>query len=243
MNSVAQFPANLPAIAESGFPVSYEAAKRAIAECESPFECRTMADKAAAMVVYARMRDDTELQNRAVRLQAWASRRWGEIDKELYPDRRQQNLKQNVRNVGDDISVEQPKNALFEKRPAPTDGTTERQRVISRRLAAIPEPEFSRQVESLNPPTVTQLASQGTMKRVFDPEFKSSDSLWTDISCNETRAACQALDQFAAFCERHSPDGIQKAIGADEAKALRRLIGTASRWLRLLNDGLNADSD
>ena len=237
MNSVVQLPANLPAIAESGFPISYEAAKQAIAECESPFECRTMADKAAAMVVYARMRDDTELQNRAVRLQAWASRRWGEIDKELYPDRRQQNLKQNVRNVGGDISVNQPQNTLFEKRAAPTDGTTERQRVVSRRLAAIPEAEFTRQVESPKPPTVTQLAEQGKATR----SAAGPTSPWEAIECAETREACETLERFSRFCVRVDAAGLVLSVNATEAAALRECIAVADQWLDQLATGLASE--
>lgn len=236
MNSVVQLPANLPAIAESGLPVSYEAAKQAIAECESPFECRTMADQATAMAVYARMRDDTDLLNRAVRLQAWAARRWGELDKELNPDRRRENLKQN-----------QTSHRKEHARPIgerPPDGTTEYQRKISHRLAAIPETEFTQQVERDNPPTVRQLASQGTVKRtvVLDPEFArpATKTLWSAIDCDETRTACETIEQFAAFCEGYPPEGMPKAIGAAEADELRRLIATAGRWLERLSDSLNA---
>lgn len=239
----------LAAVAPTGFPVSYEEARQAIAKCESPFECRTMADQAAAMAVYARMRDDTDLLNRAVRLQAWAARRWGELDKALHPDRRQENLKQNDRKAVDQnsrISAEIPKCGQPQfggQRPPAPDGTTEYQRVVSRRLAAIPEPEFTRQVESPNPPTVTQLASQGTVKRtvVLDPEFARSESPWAAVEDDDVREACETLERFAKYCERNESELIARAVGATEAHELRRLIAITDQWLDSLIANLSAE--
>jgi hypothetical protein len=227
--------ANLPAVAPSGFPVSYEEARQAIAKCESPFECRTMADKAAAMAVYARMRDDADLLNRAVRLQAWAARRWGELDKALHPDRRQENLRQSVRNVVDHNSVEQLKKTDFidqpqsGKRPAPPDGTTEYQRVVSRRLAAIPEAEFSRQVESDTPPTVAQLADQGKARRTPPP--KTDPPL--PRTAAQMPAACAALIDFVKCCERQEPVSLARTLDIDDARALRQWVAKADHWLAL----------
>jgi hypothetical protein len=235
MDTVEQPETKLPAIAETGFPVSYEEARQAIAKCESPFKCRTMADQAAAMAVYARMRDDTDLLNRAVRLQAWAARRWGELDKTLHPDRRQENLKQGARNVVDHISVEQPKNTNFVeepqsgKRPAPPDGTTEYQRVVSRRLAAIPEAEFARQVESENPPTVTQLAEQGKVSRVRDPEYSGP------AVNNNT---CQAIQVFAQFVASADAAELAQAVTVEEAQMVREMVTRAARWLTKFWDNI-----
>ena len=99
----------------------------------------------------------------------------------------------------DHNSAELPKNTNFgdrsqaAKRGAPPDGTTEYQRVISRRLAAIPEGDFTRQVESDNPPTVTQLAAQGKVTRVLDPEYAEPAA--------NTR--CEPLRAFAQFAASH----------------------------------------
>src|ERR1700683_3276717 len=208
---------NLPAVAPTGFPVSYEEARQAIAKCESPLECRTKAQQAAAMVVYARMRDDTDLQNRAVRLQAWANRRYGELDKLLYPDRRQENLKQGSRNAVDHISAELPKNANFAdqpqagKRPAPTDGTTEYQRTVSRRLASIPEDEFTRQVESPTPPSVTQLGDLGKVARPQQEDSSSDD----DSEEPERLTPEEEAEAWASF-ERTYGAAIDKVMGADD---------------------------
>jgi hypothetical protein len=226
MNSVLHLPTKLPQIAETGLPVSYEAAKQAIAACESPIECRTLADKAAAMAVYAKMRDDTELHNRAVRLQAWATRRWGELDRELYPDRSKTNLKQN--------KPDSPECGYSQsgKRPRPFDGTTEHQRVISRRLAVIPEPEFTRQVEGSRPPSVAQLADQGRMRRVQTPD---------DLTAENFKAACTALHQFATYCDTHDAIVTAQAFSADDVEMARRCVSTLDRWLDLFVTNLSAN--
>jgi hypothetical protein len=213
----------LPAIAETGFPVSYEEARQAIAKCESPFECRTMADQAAAMAVYARMRDDTDLLNRAVRLQAWAARRWGELDKKLHPDKSRENLKQNqspVRKLVDQQPV---------RRPAPSDGTSEYQRKVCRQLAAIPETEFSRQVESENPPTVTQLAEQGKVTRVRDPE------------CSQPIDTCQAIREFAEFAATNDAAELAQAVTAEQAQMVRDMVRRAGHWLTTFWDNIPAE--
>jgi hypothetical protein len=215
MNSVLHLPTKLPQIAETGFPVSYEAAKQAIIACQSPIECRTMADKAAAMAVYAKLRDDSELHNRAVRLQDWATRRWGELDRELYPDRSKANLKQN--------KADSPECGTSQsgKRPAPLDGTTEYQRVVSRRLAAIPEPEFVRQVDGPNPPTVAKLADQGRTQRVAV----------ADPAAENFKAACAALGEFGKFCDTHDAIETAQTFGVDDAEMARRCAATLHQWL------------
>src|SRR4051794_38678196 len=60
-------------------PENYEAAKRAIAECERLDECNDWADKAAAIASYARQADDTELEDYAMRIRLRAQRRLGEL--------------------------------------------------------------------------------------------------------------------------------------------------------------------
>lgn len=252
---VAQLP--VP-IAPSGFPVSYEEAKLAITRCESPIECRSMADKAAAMAIFARLRDDTELHNRAVRLQAWAERQWGKLDRELYPDRREQNLKQNQgpsRNVARDNSVG--------KRPPAPDGTSERRRIISRRLASVPEDQFTEHVEGPEP-NIRQLAELGTIKRlptervsnIPDRDFEAAlagshpptitemvppgtvtrpqtyvpDNIEPAPMGQATKAQT-LLREFAAFCGTTDPAAVARACAVLDTDVLRAYVETACSWL------------
>jgi hypothetical protein len=76
-------PAEIVALVKTArLPGSYEAAKRALAECERLDECKDWADKAAALSSYARQADDTALQDYAQRIGLRAVRRLGELLKE-----------------------------------------------------------------------------------------------------------------------------------------------------------------
>src|ERR1700733_12347857 len=89
---------NLPALAENAranFPAMYEAARRAVELCNSTDEVKGWADKHAALAAYARMRDDRDLHNYALRIQLRAERRYGQLHKQLFPNRSKENLVQN----------------------------------------------------------------------------------------------------------------------------------------------------
>jgi len=86
--------------------------------------------------------------------QCVAVRRCGELLKQIEPAR---GANQNIQ----DGAV--PK---VTRESAATDaGLSERQRKTALRVANVPESTFTEQVESENPPTVTQLAQQGTQPR------------------------------------------------------------------------------
>ena len=54
MTNAVLVPANLPDVSTARLPAAYEAASRAIAECERIDECKDWSDKAAALASYAR---------------------------------------------------------------------------------------------------------------------------------------------------------------------------------------------
>lgn len=248
---------NLPAVADSArmnLPVAYETAKTAIAVCESTDECRTWADKHAALAAYARMRDDRDLHNYALRIQLRAERRWGELDRELYPDRHTDNLRQH-RAAGTEkppISADQ-KNPEFLQdyrkeadrfsgggaRPEPADGTSEYQRKTARRLASIPEETFERQVESPTPPTKTQLAEQGTAKRtvVRDPAAFAPAGQPLDKPQQH-----QALKAFAEFCESTDPVSLASMVTVEDCETVRQFVTVAEQWLVRFVDSLPSAS-
>lgn len=83
-------PNNLPAIVVEELPVqtarlpaAYKAAQVALANCADIDECKSWADKAAALASYARQADDDTLQKHAMRIQSRAVRRCGELLKEF----------------------------------------------------------------------------------------------------------------------------------------------------------------
>jgi hypothetical protein len=198
----------VPAIADTKLPATYEAARTAIAECERIDECKTWADKAAAMKAYATMRDDRTLHNLALRIQLRAERRCGELLKQIEP----------ANGARTDLG-----RATTRGDAAREAGLSDHRRKTALRVAAIPEVEFNRQVESERPPTVTQLAEQGRTQRVSIP----------DPAAETLKAACSALDQFAKFCDTHDPIETAQAFGADDAEMARRCVSSLHRWLHL----------
>lgn len=178
MNALS-LPATLENIGEARLPAAYQAAQKAIAECERVDECKSWSDKAAALASYARQARDDSLRVMAVRIQARAERRCGQLLKQV--PRGDESTR-----YGQDGTVP-PVNRT---QMAEQAGLSERQRKTALRLASIPEQDFNRQVESPAPPTVTCLAEQGTERRSLRaPQLAG----YAD--------ACRALQAFAQFCE------------------------------------------
>ena len=243
--------ANLPTLAENAradFPAMYEAARRAVELCESTDEVKGWADKHAALAAYARMRDDRDLHNYALRIQLRAERRYGQLHKQLFPNRSKENLVQNRSSSPDHRqNADVPSGNPAEKRPgvrqdgtlppvtgvqaAAQAGVTERQLKTSLRIAAVPEEDFNRQVESPNPPTKSQLAEQGRVRRVLE----------LDPATERFRAACAALHQFAIFCDTHDPTETARTFGLDDVEMARRCVSTLDQWLDRFMTALGPD--
>lgn len=154
---------NLPAVLNAPLPATYEAARTALAQCQAIDECKDWADKAAALASYAKQSEDLELEKMAARIRARAMRRAGELLKQIEPSPGGRPAKTND---GADSS--------FTRKDVARDaGMSERQQVTAIRVASIPEKQFAAQVESANPPTLTELARQGTQKRDASPDPES----------------------------------------------------------------------
>lgn len=131
-------------------PAVYEAAKEQLAKCARIDECQDWADKAAALISYARQSEDEELEKLARRIRLRALTRIGEILKEIEPQR------------GGDRKSKGRGRPVDRKTAAETAGLSERQRKTSLRLASVPKHKREALIESPNPPTVGQLAKKGT---------------------------------------------------------------------------------
>jgi hypothetical protein len=118
-------------------PPNYSAACMALEECERVDECQTWANKASALASYARQSKDETLKNLALRIQARAVRRCGEI-----------------------LKATDNRGAA-----ANAAGITRLQRIQATAVAQIPARRFDGLVDSANPPRVYQLAQIGTRKR------------------------------------------------------------------------------
>jgi hypothetical protein len=191
---------------EAKLPATYEAARTAIAACDRVDECKTWSDKAAAMKAYATMRDDKTMHNLALRIQLRAERRCGELLRQIEPANGARTDLGRAPTRGD---------------AAREAGLSDHQRKTALRVAAIPEAEFNRQVDSERPPTVTRLADQGRTQRVRE----------RDPAAEHFEAACSALDEFTTFCDNHDAIETAKTFGPDDAEMARRCVATLHQWL------------
>lgn len=153
MNMI-QMETKSPALINTGsaqLPQSYENAKTALADCVSIDECQSWADKAAALASYAKQAKDEELMKMATRIRDRAIRRAGELLKQIEPSK-----------GGRPTETTVGTHSSFTRTDAARDaGMSAHQQAQAVRVANIPEDEFTKQVESSNPPTVTKLAEQG----------------------------------------------------------------------------------
>jgi hypothetical protein len=211
--SETNLPANLAT--NGGLPATYEAAKRALAECQRIDECKDWADKAAALASYARQAQDRSLLDLAQRIQLRATRRYGEL------------LKQVPR--GDEATrygqegAHQP--VITRTQAAKDAGISPHQARQALRVASVPADEFEDELGSDRPPTVTALAARGTISRVPAPVPPPAPA-----SPAKVADATAMLCQFAAFCGTCDPVSIASAPGVD-ADILRGQVATIDQWL------------
>ena len=132
-------------------PSVYAAAKRAISQCSKIDECKDWTDKAAALASYAKQAKDEQLEKMAKRIRARATRRAGELLKQIEPAH---GANQNIR-VGTDPKVTR-------KQAAEDAGLSERQAKNALRTANVPEDVFEEMVEG--DANVTAIAEAGTNK-------------------------------------------------------------------------------
>ncbi len=232
---------NLPALAETAranFPAMYEAARRAVELCNSTDEVKGWADKHAALAAYARMRDDRDLHK--LRAADPASGRSAGTANYTSSSSRTARKRTSFRigrtissrQEGDHLSANAAKNrgsyrqegsrpSVTGTQAAARDGVTEHQLKTSLRIAAVPEEDFDRQVESPSPPTKTQLAEQGRMRRVPEP----------DPAAERFKALhAQRCTQFTTFCDTHDAIETAQTFGADDVEMALQ-VRVNARWM------------
>lgn len=147
-------PGNLPSIRKAQLPDSYVRAKDALATCQRIDECKDWGDKAAAMASYAKQAQDTTLEKMAVRIKARAIRRCGELLKQVEPK------------PGARTDRRPRRDTPTRSQVAHDAGLSPDQKVTALRVASIPGEDFEEAVESEAPPTVTELAERGRVRKL-----------------------------------------------------------------------------
>jgi hypothetical protein len=208
--------ATLPAISDARLPDTYQHAVTALEQATAIDECQSWADKAMALASYARQSRDDRLHRMAIRIQARATRRCGELLATVPPA---PGGRPSKTHTGTDMSISRD-------RAATDAGMSKRQKDTALRVAAVPKTEFERLVESNVPPSVTTLAQQGKKVRPLvdlegiDPaDFASGTQLQG------------ALNRLADYCATHDPARVARAFKPHERQALRDRITVIDAWL------------
>lgn len=256
MNAMIEY----PSIAAARLPAVYESAQRALADCAKIDECKSWADKAAAMASYAKQSDDKTLFNFAVKIQARAIRRCGELLREIEPatgahlkregehpllieqkaeidlalwqmqsgiiSRDEANEK--IAQIDPDWAHRNEQDTVSRKQAATEAGLSDHQRKQALRIANIDSADFNDAIESENPPTITELAEQGTQKKP-----KPLVDLQGIDPHNYARAteAQGHLRRFSEFCRKHDPETIAQSFMAHEIAELRQFTHIVNAWL------------
>ena len=199
---------------QARLPEAYETAKRALAACADIDECQDWADRAAALASYAKQAKDTTLRKNAVRIQARAVRRIGELIKLIPPAAGGRPSRETGAVDGTSFNAHKPGTSSSpRKRAARSAGLSRRQAVTAVRVSNVPAEAFERQINSTDPPTVSALAEQG--KTRLDPPLEPE----------RTRAAFLAHAKEALRLAEYS--------GPIDAEIVAAAHAVATRWFAL----------
>ena len=201
--------------AQARLPRTYEAAREALATCQNIDECKDWADKAAALASYAKQAEDETLMKMAARIKARATRRAGELLRQIEP---QHGANQNIE-AGDRPKVVTRSGAAREA------GMSPHQAKQAQRVAAVPAEDFEEQVEGDDPPTLTQLAQRG-----IKPKAKAEPKPVLDLKGRDPREFNRALhfigsfENYAREIEGQNLDAILPTLTEGERAELRGFI-------------------
>lgn len=191
---LAEVSAFLPSIAKAPLPAVYSQARQALAQCWKMDECKDWSDKAAAMASYAKQSKDKGLYEVALRIQARAERRCGELLREFDPEPDHKLRKATPGLPGPRAQA------------AKDAGLSDRQRKTALRVANVEESDFEKSVEASPPVPVGTIAKRGTKKRprpTFDFE---------GIESEDFHAATRLLGIVTRFREDGEKIDLKKAL-------------------------------
>ena len=215
MNAVPALP-TIPDAGAAPLPAVYEAAQKALTECSKLDECKSWADKAAALASYARQAKDDSLRVMATRIQNRAIRRAGELLKQI-PRADQATRFGQVGTVP----------PVTRTQAAEEAGLSDRQRKTALRVAEVPKEEFESALAMPQPPTVTEMAARGTVTR---PQVYVPDDI-QPAPVGQAAKAQTLLREFAAFCGTTEPAAVARACTSLDVEALHGYVEMIDAWL------------
>jgi len=209
----------IQSVRDAKLPATYVNAQRALADCSRLDECKTWADKAAAMASYAKQSQDETLMKTAIRIQARAIRRCGELLKQI-----EGGSTAHRRRVAPDPSTSTRKGSAY------SAGLSDRERKTAIRIANVPKADFERAVESNSPPSLTELSEAGK-REAANREYLTSPK---PPGFKHATALLGTLRDFTEFCNKADAALVAEALSKREAKRALRDMETITTWLKSL---------
>jgi hypothetical protein len=194
-------------VANAQLPATYDAAKTAIATCESVDECKKWADKAAALAAYARMAEDDTLHVLATRIRGRAVRRAGELLQQFQTGPKGGRPAENRAAAGPVSQAEAGERA----------GLSPRQIKDSVRVSNVPKEKFEAALTRENPATVSELAGMGT-KSAPTPHVEPE----RPRGFAEATQFLGKLEELAEYCSEHEPELIAGGLRPREIANVRQ---------------------
>jgi hypothetical protein len=208
----------LPAVATAPLPETYETAKLALAECVRVDECKQWADRAAALASYAKQADDKALRQMAIRIQARAIRRCGELLNDIEPaqggDRRSEQWNQKDGTV-----------PLITREQAATDaGLSERQRKTALRVNNLPREQFDQG-------RGRQAANGDKARRAGNRKAGATGRARRPIAFRAATALLGLVTRFVVDSERLDIPSALRGFDTKEREVTIDRARTAAAWL------------
>jgi vacuolar-type H+-ATPase subunit H len=147
-------------------------------------ECKDWTDKAAALASYAKQSQDKQLEEMAKRIRARATRRAGELLRQVEPSKGGRPPETKDGGVP----------SFSRSAAAASAGLSERQAKTAQRLANVPEDDFEEMVES--GATVTAIAAAGTERR--EPNRDEAKRLLAALRAHADRLSALNIDEACA---------------------------------------------
>lgn len=208
----------LPAI-QLRLPINYQAAKRALIECEHVDECRDWANRAEAMATYAHLARDEQMELIARRVRLRAIARAGELLLSIPNNYRGLHL---TSNQG---SKPNPQSRAGVGRAAgmrPQDVTQ------ALAIARVPLDVRELLIESTDPPPPSRLATHPGRIR---PRPVRLDRFTPGPAYREMFIHAGGLCAFVSFLKRHPPADYLRELAPDETERARRYLDRIETWL------------
>lgn len=200
-------------------PINYQAAKRALIECEHVDECRDWANRAEAMATYAHLARDEQMEVIAKRVRLRAIARAGELLLEIPNTYR-----------GVHVTFAQGSQPNPHSRAGVGRAAGMRAQDVTQALAIARVPIDVREllIESANPPPPSRLAAHPARIRPRPVRLNR----FTPGPCyRELFIHAGGLCSFASFLKRHPPEQYLRELSPDEASRAVAYLEQIEAWL------------